>query len=194
MKKTISLFQRNYEGDRLVRNEVVPGAEWVLDGEGVATRKWDGTSCLLRGGKLYKRYDAKQGKTPPPDFEPAQDVPDPVTGHWPGWVPVSEIAKEDRWHREALANSRAEAGGSLPDWTYELVGPRIQSNPEGFERHLLIPHGKAVLEDVPRDYEELKAYLAAHDLEGIVWWRDPSDSNCQKVKIKTKDFGLKRKA
>lgn len=40
MQKIISLFQRNYDGDHLVRDEVVPGAEWVLRGEGVATRKW----------------------------------------------------------------------------------------------------------------------------------------------------------
>ena len=38
MQKIISLFQRNYDGDRLVRNEVVPGAEWVIAGEGVASR------------------------------------------------------------------------------------------------------------------------------------------------------------
>ena len=36
MKKIISLFKRNYETDKLVRNEVVPGAEWVLQGEGTA--------------------------------------------------------------------------------------------------------------------------------------------------------------
>ena len=35
MQKIISLFQRNYDGDRQVRDEVVPGAEWVLAGEGV---------------------------------------------------------------------------------------------------------------------------------------------------------------
>lgn len=29
MKKIISLFQRNYEGDKLVRDEVVPGAEFL---------------------------------------------------------------------------------------------------------------------------------------------------------------------
>ena len=39
MKKTLSLFQRNYDGDRLVRDELVPGAEWVASGEGVATRR-----------------------------------------------------------------------------------------------------------------------------------------------------------
>jgi len=28
--------------------------------------------------------------------------------------------------------------------------------------------------------------------DGIVWWRDPSDPDCDKVKIKTRDFGLRR--
>ena len=37
MKKIVSLFQRNYDTDRLVRDELVPGAEWVANGEGVAT-------------------------------------------------------------------------------------------------------------------------------------------------------------
>jgi hypothetical protein len=48
MRKIATLFQRNYETDRLVRDEVVPGAEWVLGGEGVATRKFDGRCCLVR--------------------------------------------------------------------------------------------------------------------------------------------------
>lgn len=52
MKKIISLFVRNYDGDRLVRDEIVPGAEWVVAGEGVATVKFpfgmswaDGAPC-----------------------------------------------------------------------------------------------------------------------------------------------------
>lgn len=39
MKKIISLFQRNYDGNRLVRDELVPGSEWVQEGLGIATRK-----------------------------------------------------------------------------------------------------------------------------------------------------------
>jgi hypothetical protein len=39
VQKIISRFQRNSDGDRLVRDEVVPGAEWLLAGEGVVTRK-----------------------------------------------------------------------------------------------------------------------------------------------------------
>ena len=106
MQKIISLFKRNYDGDHLVRDEVVPGAEWVLAGEGVATRKWDGTACKIADGLLYKRFDAKAGKEPPLDFEPAQPEPDPVSGHWPGWVPVgpdepADRAVLDRRHRLA---------------------------------------------------------------------------------------------
>lgn len=88
MKKIASVFQRNYDGDRCVRNEVVQGSEWVINGEGIATRKWDGMAVLVRFGEVFKRYDAKTGRTPPSDFVPAQPEADPVSGHWPGWVPA----------------------------------------------------------------------------------------------------------
>lgn len=179
MKKIISLFQRNYDGDRLVRDEVVPGAEWVLAGEGVATRKWDGTCCMVRNGCLYKRYDAKKGKTPPPGFEAAQD-PDPVTGHRPGWLPVSN-GPEDRWHREAFNGE--------PDGTYELCGPKIQSNGEGLKQHTLIRHGETYLPDAPRTFNELREWFVGRDIEGIVWHHPDG----RMVKIKAKDFGIKRR-
>jgi hypothetical protein len=92
MQKIISLFKRDYEGTRRVYNEVVPGAEWVLNGgEGVATVKWDGTCCRItdRGSHstIWKRYDAKHGKTPPAGFEPAQ-APDPANGALAGLAGV----------------------------------------------------------------------------------------------------------
>lgn len=183
MKKIISLFQRNYDGDRLVRDEVVPGAEWVINGEGIATRKFDGTCCMIRDGKLYKRYDAKAGKVPPANFEPAQD-PDKDTGHWPGWVPVGD-GPEDHWYREAFSNSDY----SQTDGTFELVGPKINGNPEGLERHWLWPHNAHALGDVPRSFDLLKQYLSENDYEGIVWHHPDG----RMVKIKGKDFGIKRK-
>lgn len=184
MQKIISLFQRNYDGNRLVRDEVVTGAEWVLDGEGTATRKYDGTCCMVRDGNLYKRYDAKNGKKPPPQFVPAQD-PDPVTGHWPGWLPVS--APEDRWHIEAWLRD-----AKLPppqDGTYELVGPKVQGNPEKLERHELIRHGATVVE-APRTFQELREWFKGRDIEGVVWHHPDG----RMVKIKKKDFGLRRDA
>lgn len=167
-----------------MRNEVVSGAEWVLAGEGTATRKYDGTCCMVRNGELYKRYDAKIGKQPPPGFEPAQD-PDSITGHWPGWLPVGD-GPDDRWHREAFNLAFI----ALKDGTYELCGPKVQGNPEGFPEHVMIPHGKDILADCPRDFERLKKYLAQNDIEGIVWHHPDG----RMVKIKGKDFGIKRGA
>lgn len=194
MEKIISLFKRNYDvaDGRLVFDEIVPGAEWVVAGEGVATRKWDGTCCRVRDGELWKRYDAKAGKTPPAGFEAAQD-PDPNTGHWPGWIRVGD-GPEDRWHREALTNSSFEGLNGylpMPDGTYELVGPKIQGNPEGRDSHRLLPHGAEILVDAPRDFAGLREYFATHDIEGIVWHH--TDGR-RMVKIKAKDFGIKRGA
>lgn len=178
MRKIISLFQRDYEGKRLVRDEIVPGADWVCIGEGVATRKWDGTSCMVRGGKLYKRYDAKRDKTPPENFIPAQD-PDEKTGHWPGWVLVGD-GPEDKYHREAFDNMPEP----LADGTYELVGPKIQGNPEELKSHTLIRHGQDVIPDVPRSFQGLKDFLKERSIEGIVWHHPDG----RMVKIKKRDF------
>lgn len=189
MKKIISLFQRNYNGDRLVRDEIVPGAEWVTMGEGKATQKYDGTCCLVKDGKLYKRYEVKVGKQPPANFEPANEI-DEVTGKQQGWVSVGD-GPEDRWHREAFNGNHIDGvRGNYSDGTYELVGPKVQGNPEHFNEHLLLAHSAAtVLDDAPRDYNGLQDYLKSHDIEGIVWHHPDG----RMVKIKGKDFGIKRK-
>lgn len=180
MQKIISLFQRNYAGNRQVHDEVVPGAEWVLTGEGVATRKFDGACCRVHEGQLEKRYDVKKGRTPPPGFEEAQP-PDATTGHWPGWVPVGD-GPEDQWFRAGMT-------GTEPDGTYELVGPKIQGNPEGFAAHTLVRHGGLHLPDCPRTFDTLNVYLADGAIEGVVWHHPDG----RMVKIKGRDFGHRRK-
>lgn len=181
MKKIKSLFMRNYDGDRQVYDEIVPGSEWVANGEGWATEKLDGTACMVRDGKLYKRFDAKKGKQPPPEWEPCEDAPDEHTGHWPGWVPVGD-GPEDKWHREAF-----ECQPNLANGTYELVGPKVQGNPYHLvSLHELWRHGDRVLAGVPRTFNELRDWLAEHKIEGIVWWRKDGEM----VKIKARDFGL----
>ena len=190
MKKIPSLFKRDHSVEPAVlTEEVTPGCEWVLASEGTATRKWDGTAYLRTpSGKWWQRYDAKHGKTPPPDFMPAQPTPDEVTGHWPGWVPARPDKRFD------------EAFNLLPNWaaydgskaTFELVGPKVNGNPENAPTHLLIPHGIHTLPESPRTFLALQDFLKHHDIEGIVWWRDRNDPDCDKVKLKKKDFGFKR--
>lgn len=196
MQKIISLFLRDYEGNRQVVDALVPGAEWVVAGEGIATVQIDGTCCLIRDGKLLKRYDVKKGKTPPADFEPAQE-PDALTlivcrmdGSWPGWVPVGK-GPEDQWHREGLRHYRPSmhtlGDCYAQDGTCELIGPKVQENPYGMAYHRIIGHGHDHLFNVPTDFEGVKAWLGTHPQhEGIVWHHPDG----RMVKIKRRDFGM----
>lgn len=192
MKKIISLFQRNYEGDNLVRDEITPGAEWVVAGEGTATKKYDGTCCMVRDGKLFKRYEVKNGGKAPASFISANEV-DEVTGKQQGWVPVGD-GPEDKYHRQATSTSESvgyQTFGNHKDGTYELCGPKIQGNPEGLSIHELIPHNTKLLrllEQPPRNFAGIREYLRTQNIEGIVWHHPDG----RMVKIKTKDFGLKR--
>lgn len=179
MKKIISLFQRNYDGDRQVRDEITPGAEWVIAGEGVATRKFDGTCCLIRDGKLFKRYEVKRGKNPPVNFEPATET-DENTGKQQGWVPVGD-GPEDQYHREGLR--LLEASDGVKDGTYELCGPSVQGNPEHFQWHTLVPHGAETV-IAPRTFDALRDWIAMAGFEGVVWHHPDG----RMVKIKAKDF------
>jgi hypothetical protein len=184
MKKISSLFARDPNNPRILTDDYHPAAAWVVAGEGVATRKWDGTAVLVRSGLLFARYDVKRGKAAPAGFEPAQD-PDPNTGHHPGWVPAER--PEDKWIRAA-----AEAAGSLDDGTYEACGPKINGNPEGLADHRLIRHGHDVLDAVPCDKEALVDFFRANNIEGVVWWRRANDDACEKVKITAEALGVRR--
>lgn len=185
MEKIVSVFQRNYDTDRLIRNEVVPGAEWVLAGEGIATQKYDGSCAMVKDGVLYKRYDCKKGKQPPPGFIPAQEA-DPETGHWPGWMAVGD-GPEDRWFREAFTNSR-DLGVAPEDGTYEAIGPHFQGNPEHLDRDSLCRHGKTEMVGCPRDFDGIREYLRDLDVEGVVFHHPDG----RMAKVKKKDYGMKR--
>jgi hypothetical protein len=184
MKKIPTLFKRDWNSKtRHVINEVNEGCEWVLAGEGVATRKYDGNSCLIRNGKFYKRREVKAGKPVPADFEQVHF--DPMTHKTIGWVPVNFDAPEDKYFIQAFENSN---GNDLPDGTYEAVGARIQGGNEG-ESYRLISHDRAeVLEDVPRDYEGLVEYLRGISFEGVVFHRNPDSATGDMVKIKKRDL------
>ena len=105
MKKIPTLFVKQYDekGKYIgVSDEVTPGMEWVLKGEGRATVKYDGTCIALLHGEYYKRYDAKKGKTPPEGAIPCTENPDPETGHWPHWVKINPDNPADKWLAMAI--------------------------------------------------------------------------------------------
>ncbi len=194
MKKMPCVFQRDFHGNNssTLLEMVTPGCEWVLAGEGSASRKRDGTACLVKDGVLYKRYDAKKDRKtgefrlPPAGAIPCDD-PDSVTGHWPHWVQVSKTNPADRWHHEASERWRSS---EMDDSTYELCGPHFSANPERFDEDMFMLHGGETVETVSdillvRTFEGLRRFLQVHTWEGIVF-----RSGDRFAKIRRKDFGL----
>jgi hypothetical protein len=111
-----------------------------------------------------------------------------------GWyVDADPDGPEDRWIREAADNTDV---GGWPDGEHsvEALGPRIQGNPLGLERHLCVPFNLEVptYPDAPRGYGELRAWLAVldsryapgHPAEGVVFHHPDG----RRAKIKRKDF------
>jgi len=182
VKKTPTIFNRDPANMRFVMDEP-SGSDvaWVFAGEGIATRKYDGTACLVKDGRLFKRYELRPGRTAPSGFEPAQEV-DSNTGKQPGWMPVGD-GPEDKYHRQAWSERE------WPDGTYELVGPKIQGNKDVISKHTLIAHDAAdVLPDLPRKFQDIKDFLSLNAyLEGIVWHHPDG----RWAKIKRRDFGFK---
>lgn len=181
MKKIPTIFIRNPDNMRELLQKQHPDCDWVFRGEGVATRKYDGTCVLIENGNYYKRREIKKGKIPPSDFIEIEH--DQNTDKRVGWVPVDPNDKGDKWHMEAFNKD-------LEDGTYELCGPKIQGNPEGYESHVLIRHSEAEqYENVPRTYEKIKEWFSNKDIEGIVFHHEDG----RMAKIKKRDYNLKRK-
>ena len=123
MKKIPTLFDRDWTGDRSrVVDTPNPAADWVFRGEGVATRKLDGTSCLVRGGALFRRRELKTGQPAPDSF--VTEGTDSETGKTVGWVPVGP-GPEDAAHREAF--ERLQGTGNVADGTTSCSAPRCKA-------------------------------------------------------------------
>ena len=190
MKKIPCLFARDFTDKRrpVLLRDVSPGC-------GVGHRRRGGSNAQARRDRVcshrweFKRYDVKKGKSVPQGAIPC-DEPDPITGHWPHWIEVGS-EPDSRYHVEAFTGLRSSDGSRfrprepIADGTYELVGPKVQGNPEGFAEHTLVRHGTEAV-DPPRTWDGLRDFLASYDGEGIVF-HHPDGRMC---KIRRDDFGF----
>lgn len=178
MNKIPSLYLRDFVGDpRYVTREPNPSAVWVHSGEGVATRKYDGTCVMFDGSAWWARREVKPGKAEPPGFVRVQA--DDETGKVMGWIPMEDSGWQ-KYHAEALSDLVEPQIG-----TYELCGPKVNGNPEKFGRHTLVLHAEAEqYPDAPRDFDGLATWLHAREFEGLVWHH----ADGRMAKIKSKDF------
>ncbi len=114
---------------------------------------------------------------------------DATTGKTVGWEPIEQSAFA-RWHAEALATEerRRDAPLAKPG-TYELVGPKVNGNPERCGEHMLIEHATALPYNVVlTDFDEVRAIVLAlaekDGCEGIVWHHPDG----RMAKLKARDF------
>jgi len=182
MKKLSTLFKKNPENLGRVINEINPENEWALK-FGIATRKFDGTSCAIIKGELYKRFDLKKGRVLPPNAIPCQE-PDEITGHHPYWIKCDRNDNSNKWHFVAFDELENKEDG-----TYELCGEKVQGNPENIEGHKLIKHGIEKLDLINFDFDRIKHFLTVTNIEGIVFHHLTDSRMC---KIRKSDFGIRR--
>jgi len=196
MKKISTLFKKDPNNLGRVINEINPENQWVIDGEAIATRKFDGTATAIINGELYKRYDVKKGRKVPNGAIPCQEA-DAITGHHPHWLKCDKSKNEDKYFfegfdllmKESIVTSNFDPNKF--DGTYELCGNKVQDNPEKIEGHKLVKHGCEVLQLSSLDFDDLKVYLsdASNDIEGIVFHHKSDGRMC---KLRKSDFGVKR--
>ncbi len=195
MKKIPTLYVRDFAGElgppgRYVHtNQVTPGCEWVIAGEGLPTRKYDGTCVMHDDAGWWARREVKPGKTAPPWFTPI-DV-DEKTSKQVGWEPI-EQSSFFKMFCEACDPHVAQFG------TYELCGPKINGNPEGYVQHRLIRHADAtrmadtgitraeVVATMPVAYEPFGVHevliAGIRGWEGLVWHHP--DGRMAKLKVR----------
>lgn len=176
MEKIPTLFMRNPDDRAHVLDQVNPGCEWVIAGAGTATRKYDGTCVSYSGGQWWARREVKPGKRRPAGF--VWISTDEVTGKEMGWEPIDQsgFAKH---HTEAISGQRLFVSG-----TYELIGPKINGNPENAPFHMLVRHAAAQILYPPRTFAGLREWLRAFEGEGIVWHHQDG----RMAKLKRRDF------
>lgn len=186
MKKIPTLYKRDPEDMKRVLPEVHPDCLWVADGQGTATRKYDGTCVMLdEKGSWWRRREVKPQQDMPDNF--VEIDYDKTTGKRQGWVPM-DIQGHLHPFNDAV---EANAGHLWVPGTYELIGPKINGNPEKLERHDLRMHALAEqvsLQNVIRDYDSLRKLVIhlgdVRGWEGIVFHHPDG----RMAKLKRRDF------
>ena len=178
MQKIPTIFKRDYSNTYQVLDEINPACQWVFDNFGTAYRKFQGMSAMIYQSKYYKRAIIKKDQIIPEDFIPC--TYDSRAKKSFGWLPVDFESSQDKYYIEAFDLT-------LPEGTYELIGPKILGNPEQIDQHILINHTSWPIGNFLRTYQSIKDFLFKHDYEGIVFHYED-----KMAKIKKKDFGMVR--
>lgn len=187
-KKMTALFEIdrvNHIGTEVINEK----SAWVFTDPTHATVKRDGTGVVITAdGEAFVRRSVKKGKKIPEGFLLAEF--DAFTETMFGVEPVEKSGFRKMFN-EAVENLTEP----LTEGTFELVGPKINGNPEGFDKHVLIRHGSEDFVEIPdlrtinRDdafaiLKEIFTDLKERGIEGVVWW----GLDDRRVKLRVHDF------
>lgn len=179
MIKIPTIFKRNYSETYSVLDEINPECSWVFDNKGTPYRKWQGMAAMIKDGQYFKRYIVKPHQQAPEEFIHLET--DHNSGKRFGWFPVKVHNQLDQHYLDAYDHT-------LPDGTYELIGPKVLGNHDECQQHILMSHKAQKLRGLTRTYYGIKKYIEDNLFEGIVFHHEDGRMG----KIKGKDFGLTR--
>lgn len=183
MRKIPTVYRRDPNDLAHVTDEVDSRCAWVLAGEGVPRRMFNGTCVMLdEDGTWWSRREVRAGKTAPPGFVAVERSR--RTGRTVGWEPIG-LAPIHRFHAQAVASHE----GLLLPGTYELCGPKIGNKKtptieNAAPGHFLVRHADAdpatgFDADDPKD---LVRRVGLYGWEGIVWHHP--DGRLAKLKVR----------
>jgi hypothetical protein len=189
MEKILTIFDRDWEGNRGVINKFITGIDSEFLKRGLPTEKINGTNVRVTvRNHMPVRLEKRRNPT---KIQKAKGIVDP----W--YVDADEFSPQDKYLFEAMANTDffEVPDGELPA---EAYGPKIQGNPLMVDSHhlfifsLLKWREKIKFDHAPVDFDGLKEWLPKQrslinpnaPIEGIVW----HFYNGVMFKIKTKDF------
>lgn len=194
MKKIPTIFER---AGKFVVPRVNPKAAWVFEEESMALRKYDGVCTMFDGTEWWTRRSWQGRLQQKMDMHGVLIVEyDPTTQKTFGWErngsfsSYINLAFKSPPLRADFTGEKEYVKG-----TYELIGPKINSNAENMSNYRLVEHVRAeqisnvnVLDinklEPEKAFEALKATFGYLDIEGVVFY----GKSGQLAKLKRKDF------
>ena len=209
MKKMPIIFDMTFDnkGERevlhTIREEIrnLVNATLAEGKQIIPTFKRDGTAVFCDAdGNWFTRRAVKTGKQAPEGFIALET--DPNTGTTFGWEP-KESSPMKKFLDRAIEKFIQDNGVEPPrNTTFELLGPKINGNPEHVDADELRIHGNEKATNFPtiqeilvnnEPFEMLKPIFTdfrARHIEGVVFWTADEDGNLiePRFKVRCKDF------
>lgn len=206
MKKIPTFFTKDKHGRYCIAEINHTKLGWIDDlSKLIPLRKYDGTPVYGNAkGEWFYRRAYKMGTTPPGFIECDLDYHSKKS--W-GWLPVDDDYPFKKYFDEALVlkpfdldiapGSREEV---YEEGSYELIGPKINGNPEEMSEHRLMPHRRAPqisnIAEIDTEvedevlYEIYKKVIGFMPIEGVVFWINGNEHMESRpvAKLRKKDF------